>query len=95
MAKAHQFEYATFDYDAIVVGRGGMVGDVVETVACRSVEKPFDVPVFDVRRPAPGNRGPSCPKPREHGIEAWEPPRLCPRHGEGTVERAPLAATVD
>jgi len=95
MAKAHQFEYAAFGYDAMVVGRGGMVGDVVETVACRSFEKPYGVPVFDGRRPTPGNRGPICPKPGERGIGAWEPPRLCPRCGEGTMERAPLAATVD
>jgi hypothetical protein len=95
MAKAHQFEYAAFGYDAMVVGRDGAMGHVVETVACRSFEKPYDVPVFDVRRPASGNGEPSCPRPREHGIEAWEPPRLCPWCGEGTMERAPLAATVD
>ena len=95
MEKAHQLEYAAFGYDAMVAGRDGVVGHVIETVACRYVEKPFDVPVFDVRRPAPGNRGPICPKLREHETEAWEPPRLCPRCGEGTMERVSLAATVD
>ena len=80
MANAHQFERASCGSDAMLVGRGGVMGEVVETVACRSVEKLYDVPVFDVHRPAPGHR---------------KPPGLCPRHGEGTTERAPLAATVD
>ena len=95
MAKAHQFEYAAFGYDAMVAGRDGVMGHVIETVACRYVEKPFDVPVFDVRRPAPRNRGPIWPKPRELETEAWEPPRLCLRCGVGTMERVSLAATVD
>ena len=76
MAGAHQFENATFDYDAMAVGIGGVPGDVVEPLACRSIEKPLDV-----RGPAPGNRDPSCPKPRQHEIEAWEPPGPCPRRG--------------
>ena len=80
MAEAHQFEYATVSYDAMDVGRGDLMGNVVETVACRCIEKRPDVRVFDVHRPAPGHR---------------KPPRLCPRCGEGTTDRAPLAATVD
>jgi hypothetical protein len=95
MAEAHQFEYATVDYDAMVVGRGGAMGEVVETVARRSFEKLYDVLVLDVHRPVPGHRETSCPKPREHGIEAWEQPGLCPWYGEGTTERNPLATTVD
>jgi hypothetical protein len=94
MAEAHQFEYASCDYNAMVVCGGGVMGDVVETVAHPSFEKLYDVPVLDVHRPAPGHREPGCPKPREHEIEAWEPPGLCPRCGEGTMERDPLAAMV-
>ena len=63
MEKAHHFEYATVGYDAMVAGRDGVMGHFIETVACWYVEKPFDVPVFDIRGPAPGNRGPICPKP--------------------------------
>ena len=94
MEKAHHFEYATVGYDAMVDGRDGVMGHVIETVACGYVEKPSDVPVFDIRGPAPGNRGPICPKPREHETEAWEPPDPCPRCGVGTMERVSLAATV-
>ena len=94
MTKAHQAEHASCGYDAIVVGRGGVMGHVVQNVACPSYAKLYDVPDFDVHRPAPGHCEPSCPKPRGHGIEAWEPPGLCPRCGEGTAERTPLAATV-
>ena len=94
MEKAHHFEYATVGYDAMVAGRDGVMGHFIETVACWYVEKPFDVPVFDIRGPAPGNRGPICPKLREHETEAWEPPDPCPRCGVGTMERVSLAATV-
>jgi len=95
MAEAHQFECAPDGYDAMVIERGGVMGAVIQTVAYRSFEELHDLPVFDVHRPAPGHREPSCPKPRGHEIEAWEPPGPCPRCGEGTMERAPLAATVD
>jgi hypothetical protein len=97
MAEAHQFECASYGYEAMVNERGSVMRDAVQTVAYRSFEKLHDVPVFDVHRPAPGHREPSCPcpKPKGHEIEAWEPPGLCPRCGEGTMERAPLAATVD
>ena len=94
MAEAHQFEYASCDYNAMVVCGGGVMGDVVETVAHPSFEKLYDVPVFDVLTPALGHRKPSCPKSGGHEIEAWGPPRPCPRCGEGTTERTPLAATV-
>lgn len=94
MTKAHQVEHATFGYDAMVAGIGGVMGHVIETVACRSFERLYDVPVFDVHTPAPGHRKPICPKSGGHEIEAWGPPRPCPRCGEGTTERTPLAATV-
>ena len=80
MAEAPQSEHATFRYDAMLAGRGGEIGNVVETVAYRSSGKLYDVLVFDVHRTAPCVRAPSC---------------LCPRRGEGTMERAPLAATAD
>ncbi len=95
MAEAHQFEHASCGYVAMIVGRGSVMRHVVQIVAYRPFEKLYDVLVLDVHRPAPGHREPSCPKPGGHEIEAWEPPGLCPRCGEGTTERDPLAATVD
>jgi hypothetical protein len=86
MTKAHQVEHATFGYDAMVAGIGGVMGHVIETVACRSFERLYDVPVFDVHMPAPGHRKPSCPKSggRDRGVGAAPSLPTVWRRNDGT-----------